>query len=95
MAALLIGTSVIRRYNEGTAELIGFYSIDNMSAGDTIQMNPDYVNVSCAALMVTVGPSAGNAAVAVVTANTVITIPAGPSASGGFLMAFGAKVAGA
>ena len=95
MAVLTIGTNVIRRYSEGTAELIGFYSVNAMTAGDTIQMNADYVSVSCAMLMATVGTSAGSAAVCAISANTTITIPAGPSNSGGFLAVFGSKVAGA
>ncbi len=95
MSVLAIGVNVIRRYSEGTAELVGFYSVDAMTAGDTIQLNTDFVNVSCASLLVTVGPAAGNSATCAVSANTVVTVPAGPSNSGGFLSVFGAKVAGA
>lgn len=95
MAALVIGTNVIRRYNEGTAELVGFYSVNAMTAGDTISLAPDYVSVSCATIMATVGGAAGSAAVCTVTGGTTVTIPAGPANSGGFLSVFGSKVAGA
>jgi hypothetical protein len=95
VVALIVGQNVIRRYSEGTAELIGFYSVNDMTAGDTIQLSSDYVSISCASIMATVGPAAGAAAVAAVSANTTVTIPAGPNHSGGFLSVFGSKVAGA
>jgi len=95
MTALVIGSAVNKRYGEGTAELIAFYSVNAMSAGDTIQLNPDFVSVSCAAIMCTVGAAAGNAAVCTISGGTTVTVPAGPALSGGFLMVFGAKVAGA
>ena len=95
MAALVLGQNVIRRYSEGTAELIGFYSVNDMTAGDTIAMASDYVSISCACIMATVGAAAGAAAVATVSGGPTVTIPTGPSHSGGFLMVFGSKVAGA
>jgi len=94
MAVLAIGQAVNRRYSEGTAELVCLYSVNAMSAGDTVNLSPDYVSVSCATIMCTVGAAAGAAAVATISGGTTVTIPAGPALSGGFLMVFGAKVAG-
>ena len=88
MAVLTLGNQVVRVYGEGTAEFIAFYALRGITAGDTVDLSADYKAILCGAIMGTVGAAAGGCAVASV-AGTVVTMPAGPSNSGAFLMLFG------
>jgi len=87
MASLVLQPPV---FKDGFAEVVALVPFANATAGDTIDVGVWFSVVLGAALLATAGPVAGNAAVAVVS-GTVITMPAGPNKTAGYLLVFGER----
>ena len=88
MAALVWGTNAVAVYGEGTSEYLALVALRKVTAGDTLDLSPLFSNALAAAMIGTVGTASGSAVVATVASNSV-TIPAGPSSSGGVLLVWG------
>jgi hypothetical protein len=83
--ALASGNQVKRLYYDGQAAMMAVYVVRNVTAGDTVNLSVDFLNIKQAAM---IGSTIAGSAAASVT-GTTITIPAGPSGDSIYLMAWG------
>jgi hypothetical protein len=84
--AALDPTRFPKQWQDGQAERTALYALRNITTADTVDLAGDFTVVKRAVLL---GTTVAGATSAVVSANTVITIPAGVSADAGYLLAFG------
>ena len=89
MAVLTLNANAVAVWSDGMAERITLYAIRHMSAADTLDLSADFNPPIVASIMGTAGAAAGAAGVIATISGNSITIPAGPSNSGGFLLVFG------
>lgn len=85
MATLVLGTQVVREWENGEAERTALYALRNVSTADTIDLTVDFAAVKRAVLL---GVTVAGAVVASNTGN-VVTIPAGVAADAAYLLVFG------
>jgi uncharacterized membrane protein len=72
-------------YSDGQSFRTALYSLKNVNAGDTAELQNEFTIVKRAGLV----SSTGTHILACTIAGTVITIPAGPAADGLWLLAVG------
>jgi hypothetical protein len=84
--AVLSGANVVQQWSNGEAERVTLYALRHVTAGDTFDLSSDFNPPTGGTIIGTVGAAAG--AVASLAGN-VVTIPTGPSNSGGYLLVFG------
>lgn len=76
-------------FSEGATSKVSVYRVTNVTAADTFQVSADYVNCSSAYFWPTTGAVA--AALAPVTANTVLTPAGALSKDDGYLVVYGSS----
>lgn len=74
-------------FSDGTCEKTVLYSLKNITAGDTAELNREFKVVKRAGIVSATGTTI--AAVSTITGNTGIIIPAGPAADGVWLLVVG------
>jgi hypothetical protein len=89
MAVLTLNTNAIAVWSDGSAERVSLYAMRKMTAGDTLDLSADFNPPIVASIMGTAGTATGQAGVISSIGGNVITIPAGPSNSAGFLLVYG------
>lgn len=90
MAALSINNAQ-PLFNQGGADLLALFALRNINAGDTLDISalgiqPAFQIVKLAILISPTGNAAG---VATISANTIVTIPAGLVKASGYLLISG------
>jgi hypothetical protein len=87
--ATLTGANVSMVWSDGLAERVAMYALRKVTAGDTYDLSNDFNPPICATIVGTAGAAAGACAVMAAPSGNVVTIPTGPSSSGGFMMVWG------
>jgi hypothetical protein len=75
--------------NGDVAERVALYAMRKMTAGDTLDLSADFNPPIVASIMGAAGAASGQAGVISGLTGNVITIPAGPNNSAGYLLVFG------
>jgi hypothetical protein len=85
MAALVYGVNVIKQYVNGAADLAVLYAYKNANAGDTINVNADFITVLEAVVIDVRAQLQDPCGIT----GTVLAFPGGLSAGAGWLLVWG------
>lgn len=86
MAVLVNGTNAVKVHDDGDSERITLYAMRNITAADTIDFALEYSAVRYAAL---IGTTVTGAILVTTITGSVVTIPAGLSHDGAYMLVFG------
>ena len=89
MATLVMGTNVVQFASSGNSIRVVWYNLRKVTAGDLIDLSVDFNPPLAACLLGTIGAASGASALISTFAGNVLTIPAGPSNSGGEMFVIG------
>lgn len=84
--ALLTTDQFNQVYRDGSCDRTTLYALKGTTAGDTVDVSADFRVVKRAGIVSVTGTTI---AVAAVSSNTILTIPAGPAADAVWLLAVG------
>jgi hypothetical protein len=85
--ATLTTSNIVRMYTDGMADRLCVYAMRHVTTADTVDLAADFSAPKTAIVLGTTTVMAFTAAIS----GTVLTIPAGLSADGGWLMVWGAS----
>jgi hypothetical protein len=88
VAALTLSVQVVQQWSDGLSDFTALYVCRGVTAGDTIDLSPDFRSVKRAVLL---GVTIAGAVVAANTGN-VVTIPTGPANDAAYLLVYGVHV---
>lgn len=88
MAALTLSVQVVQVWTDGLSDFTALYALRGITAGDTVDLTPDFRAIKRAVLL---GVTVAGTVTATNTGN-VITIPAGPSNDAAYLLVYGVHV---
>lgn len=88
--AALVPNQMEMQYTDGQCDRTCLIALKNVNAGDTADVSPWFKVVKRAGIVSVTGTTI--AAVTTITGNTVLTVPAGPTADGVWLLVVGVSV---
>ena len=86
MATLVNGTNAVKVHDDGDSERVVLYAMRNITAADTIDLSQEFSQVRYAAI---IGTTVVGAILVSTISGSVVTIPAGLSHDGAYMLAFG------
>ena len=86
MAVLTYGSNVTLQWANGVADKTALYAVKNVSTSDTINLSPDFLLLTQAALL---GITPNQVLLAPSLAGTTLTMPAGLAGEAGYILVFG------